>query len=142
MLIGLLLMLGIAPSAQAMTQPDDVVGVYLYDEGNMNSAGMPEEKQYQKKWKDIKLSPKNTQLIAKYIQNLEKPGFEKYRLAFLSVTLKASGEDVVGAASFYGSGGSVIMRDFISNSGSNVCMLTFQSSGGFAGIHEKPCRRE
>lgn len=128
-------------AALAVTEPADIVGVYLYDEVKVDANGEATMSKYHKKWSEIKLAPANTALLNQYVQKLDRQGEEKFKVAFLTVSLSKSGDKVEGAA-FYGDWGTVIMKDFVANSGHNVCELIYDSSGGPAGVTEKPCRWE
>jgi len=132
MFVGLLLFLGIGQSAKAMTQPDDVVGVYLeIGEDPL----LAKSKKYTKKWKDIKLASATKSALISRNAKLDAEGYgEKYRLAFLFVL----NDDVIRVA-WFGDLGSVTMSTWPQG---ETCTLSFLGNGGFAGIHGKPCRVE
>ncbi|MEZ0372339.1 MAG: hypothetical protein ACAI44_24835 [Candidatus Sericytochromatia bacterium] len=114
-----------APFALAETKPDDQVGVIQADRD-----GYP---RYFKKWKDLKLDAKTRAgLLARNKQlDGEAGGFQKFRIGFLFII---NGE--VSRVAFYGDYGGVSMMDWPKG---EVCSLSFEANGGYAGIHKQAC---
>ncbi|HEY9842233.1 MAG: hypothetical protein ACAI44_26770 [Candidatus Sericytochromatia bacterium] len=115
----------VAPWALAETKPDDLVGVIQADRD-----GYP---RYFKKWKDLKLDAKTRAgLLARNKQlDSQLGGFQKYRIGFLFII---NGE--VSRVAFYGDYGGVSMMDWPKG---EVCTLSFEANGGYAGIHKQAC---
>lgn len=115
------------PSAHALPQPDDIVGVHRYD-GIMAN----QQSKYFKKWKELTLDPSTRSALVKMCQKLESEGYrEKFKVQFLFI-----GEGELSRVFFLGDSGTVLMMDW---PGGQRCMLRFDSDSGYAGLQGQAC---
>ena len=120
---------GLAMPVGAMTQPDDIVGIYIED-GPYPT--VTRTAKYFKKWKDLQLSPATIKSLMNRNALIDKEADgEKFRLGFLYMS-----NDAILRVSFYGDIGTVKISEWPNG---ETCTLSLTGNGGIAGVTGKPC---
>jgi hypothetical protein len=125
------LIMGFGQSAQAMTQPNDIIGIHIF-----NGIEAKDQHKYFKRWKELGLSVQTKAALIQKNQAIEKQegyGIEKYKIHFLFVA-----NDAVRRVFFLGDSGTVIMMDWPKG---QYCKMLFDGDAGFSASIDENCTR-